>query len=386
MDFSLTQQQEIIRKEAREFARKAVLPNAEKWDREGRVPDEIYRQLAELGYMGVTIPAEYGGSDAGPVAMSLVIQELAYACASTAVALAVTNMVAEVIHRFGTKEQKERYLPKITSGEYLGASFALSEAHCGSDAGALRTTARRDGDRWILNGEKMWITSGGIGGVFVLWARTGGKDLPGSKGISAFLVEQGFKGFSVGRHEDKLGLRGSDTSSLILEDCEVPAGNLLTEENRGFRLAMVALDGGRISVASQAIGIMKAALDEAATFAKDRKAFGQPIAEFQDIQWMIADVGTMLRAAEHLTLRAAWLKEQGKPFTKEAAMAKYYASEVANVACAKCFQIHGGYGYVKEFPIQRHLRDVRVTTIYEGTSQVQKIVIARNLLEMEKGI
>jgi len=384
MDFKLTDEQEMIRKEVREYARKVLLPKAGEWDKNGKVPDEIFKELARLGLLGVTIPSEYGGSDAGPVALSLVIQELAYGCASTAVAAAVTNMVAEVIYRFGTKEQKDKYLPKITSGEYLGGSFALSEAHCGSDAGALKTTARKDGDRWILDGEKMWITSGGMAGVFVLWARTGGKDLPGTKGISAFLVEPVFKGFSVGRHEEKMGLRGSDTTSLVLQECEVPADNLLGEENRGFKIAMVALDGGRISVASQAIGIMRAAIDEAVTFAKERKAFGRTISEFQDIQWMVADSFTMLRATEHLAMRAAWLKEKGKPFTKEAAMAKYYASEAVNVVCAKCFQIHGGYGYVNEFPIQRHLRDARVTTIYEGTSQIQKLVIARQILGMDE--
>jgi alkylation response protein AidB-like acyl-CoA dehydrogenase len=381
MDFNLTQEQEMIRKEIRDFARNVLLPNAQKWDEEGGIPNEIHRQLAELGYAGITLPAEYGGSGMGPMAMSLIIQETAYACASTAVSLAVTNMVGEVVLKFGTREQKETYLPRITGGEYMAASFALSEAHCGSDAGALKTTARRDGDRWLLTGEKMWITSGANAGVFVLWARTGGRDLEGSRGVSAFLVESGFKGFSVGRHEHKLGLRGSNTTSLILEDCEVPLGNLLYEENRGFKLAMVALDGGRISVASQAVGIARAALDEAVAYARDRRAFGQPIAEFQDIQWMLADCATQLRAAEHLTMRAAWLKEQGRNFTREASMAKYYASETANVICARCFQIHGGYGYVKEFPIERHLRDVRVTTIYEGTSQIQKLVISRNLMK-----
>lgn len=381
MDFALTQEQEILRKEIREFARNVLMPNAEKWDREGSIPDEIHRQLAELGYAGITLPEEYGGSGMGPVAMSLVIQEVAYACASTAVALAVTNMVGEVTCKLGTKEQKEKYLPKITSGEYLAASFALSEAHCGSDAGALKTAAVRDGDRWILNGEKMWITSGDIAGLFVLWARTGGKELRGSRGVSAFLVESTFKGFSVGRHENKMGLKGSRTTSLVFEDCEVPLENLMHLENKGFLLAMVALDGGRISVASQAVGIARAALDEAVEYAVERRAFGRRIADFQDIQWMIADSATQLRAAEHLTLRAAWLKEHDRPFTKEASMAKYYASEAANVICARCFQIHGGYGYVKEFPIERHVRDVRVTTIYEGTSQIQKLVIARNILK-----
>ncbi|MFH1437708.1 MAG: acyl-CoA dehydrogenase family protein [Pseudomonadota bacterium] len=379
MDLNLTQEHELIRKEIREFARNVLLPRADEWDEKGAVPREIFKQLAELGYMGVNVPADYGGSEAGSMALSLVLQEVAYACASTAVVMAVTNMVGEIISRFGTDGQKEKYLPKLTSGEAGAGSFALSEAHCGSDAGALRTTARRKGDRWILNGEKMWITSGELAGVFVVWARTGGKELEGARGVSAFLVEPAFKGFSVGRREVKMGLKGSDTTSLVFEDCEVPLDNMMVEENRGFRLAMVALDGGRISVASQSLGIARAALDETVRYAKDRMAFGKPISAFQDIQWMIADCATQISAAEQLTMRAAWLKDQGRPYTKEASMAKYYASEKVNEICAKCFQIHGGYGYVKEFPIQRHLRDARVTTIYEGTSQIQKLVIARNL-------
>jgi alkylation response protein AidB-like acyl-CoA dehydrogenase len=241
----------------------------------------------------------------------------------------------------------------------------------------MKTTAQRDGDSWVLDGEKAWITSGAQAGVFVVWARTGGA---GTAGISAFLVEPGVPGFTVGRHEDKLGLRASSTVSLHFEGCRIPASALLGEPNRGFRIAMMALDGGRLGIAAQSLGISRSALEEATAYAKERKQFGRPIAEFQAIQWMLADCATQWDAAYLLLLRAAWLKEQGRPFSREASMAKLYASERANEICARCFQIHGGYGYVKEFPIERHLRDVRVTTIYEGTSEVQRMVISRSVL------
>jgi len=381
MHFELDEDQQALRDEVRKWARQRLLPNASAWEKQGEVPFEVFREMAELGLMGVNLPESLGGSAMGAVALSVAIQEIAYGCASTAVVASVTNMVAEIVNRFGTPAQKETYVRRITSGASPVGAFALSEAGSGSDAGAMKTTATRDGARWILNGEKMWITSGSIAGVFVLWARTGGKDLPGTKGISAFLVEPGFKGFSVGRHEDKMGIRGSTTTSLVLEECEVPLENLLGEENRGFRIAMAALDGGRIGIASQALGVSRAALDEAVAFAKDRRQFGKPIADFQDVQWMLADSATEIDAADGLVMRAAWLKQAGRPYSKEAAMAKYFTTEAAQRVCSRCFQVHGGYGYVKEFPIERHLRDVRVTTIYEGTSQVQKLVISRHLLE-----
>lgn len=380
MHFELNEDQQALRDEVRKYARQQLLPHASRWEEQGEVPSEILGELAELGLMGVNIPESLGGSEMGAVALSVALQEIGYGCASTAVIASVTNMVAEVINHFGTGGQK-KYVSRITSGERPVGAFALSEAGSGSDAGAMKTTAVRDGDRWILSGEKMWITSGTIAGVFVLWARTGGKDLPGTRGISAFLVEPEFMGFSVGRHEDKMGLRASSTTSLVLEDCEVPAENLIGEENKGFRIAMMALDGGRIGIASQALGICRAAIDEAVEFARERRQFGKTISSFQDVQWMLADSATELSAAEGLVMRAAYLKEAGKPYSQEAAMAKYFTTEAAQRICARCFQVHGGYGYVKEFPIERHLRDVRVTTIYEGTSQVQKLVISRNLLK-----
>jgi alkylation response protein AidB-like acyl-CoA dehydrogenase len=378
MQFDPTPEQLLIRDMARDFARREILPVAAQLDREERFPSDIVRQLAEIGLMGVNVREEYGGAQAGPVAYVLALTEIAAACASTSVTMGVTNMVAEVIQQFGTEEQRKKYIPRITSGAFPCASFALSEPGAGSDPGAMKTTAKRDGDSWVLNGEKAWITSGAQAGVFVLWARTGGE---GTAGISTFLVEPGTAGFSIGRHEDKLGLRASSTVALHFEDCRIPAAALLGEQSRGFRIAMMALDGGRLGISAQSLGIARAALEEATAYAKERKQFGRPIAEFQAIQWMLADCATEWEAAWALLLRAAWLKEAGRPFAKEASMAKVFASEHANAICARCFQIHGGYGYVKEVPIERHLRDVRVTTIYEGTSEVQRLVISRALLK-----
>jgi len=377
MELKLTNEQELVRESARDFARKELVPAAGAFDREGRFPEEQLERMAELGLMGVNIPAELGGAEAGVVAYALAMQEIAYGCASAAVTMAVTNMVGEVICAFGTEEHKRRYVPRLTSGEYKAGAFALSEPQCGSDAAGIKTRATRKGGKWILDGEKMWITSGDKAGVIVVWARTGG---PGAGGVSAFLVEQSAPGLGIGRHEDKMGLRGSTTVSLVLDSCEVDETALLGEEGGGFRIAMMALDGGRIGIANQACGIAQAALDEARGYSRERTAFGSPIADLQAIQFKLADMATELEASRLLALRAAWLKESGRPFSKEASMAKLYASEAANRICFEALQIHGGYGYVKEFPIERHYRDVRVTTIYEGTSEVQRLVIARHVL------
>jgi alkylation response protein AidB-like acyl-CoA dehydrogenase len=288
--------------------------------------------------------------------------------------MAVTNMVAEVIARFGSEAQRETYVPRLTSGEYVAGAFALSEPEAGSDPGSMTTRAERTASGWVLRGQKQWITSGAHAGVIVVWARTGG---PGTKGISCFLVEGGTAGMKAGKHEDKLGLRASNTVPLTFDDCEVPHEALFGGENEGFRIAMMALDGGRIGIASQAIGIATAALEEATEYARQRKQFGKPIGDYQAIQWMLADSKTDLEASRLLTLRAARLKETGAPFSREAAMAKLYASEAGNRICNRVVQIHGGYGYVRDFPAERHLRDVRVTTIYEGTSEIQRTVIAR---------
>jgi len=377
MDLELTETQQLIARTARDYAERVIRPAAADLDRESRFPTEILKGLADLGLMGVNVPAALGGAEAGAVAYALAMMEIARACASTAVTMSVTNMVAEVIATFGSEAQRERHVPRITSGEYVAGAFALSEPEAGSDPGGMRTTAERVPGGWILRGQKQWITSGDRAGVLVVWARTGG---PGTRGISAFLVEGGTPGLKPGKHEDKLGLRASSTVPLTLDDCRVPEDALLGSENGGFKIAMMALDGGRIGISSQAIGIATAALEEAVEYAKQRKQFGKPIADYQGIQWPLADSRVELDAARMLTLRAASLKEAGRPFSAEAAMAKVYASEAANRICNRCLQIHGGYGYVRDFPAERHLRDVRVTTIYEGTSEIQRTVIARSVL------
>jgi alkylation response protein AidB-like acyl-CoA dehydrogenase len=378
MDWTLSEEETLIRDMSRDFARKELAPFAGDWDRDELFPEEQLRMMAELGLMGVNVPEELGGAEAGPVSLSLAITEIAKGCASCAVTMSVTNMVCEVINAFGTDAQKEKYCPLITSGEYVAGAFCLSEAGAGSDPGNMKTTARRDGEGWILDGEKMWITSGAYAGVHVVWARTGGK---GTGGISCFLVEGENPGLKPGKKEDKMGLRASNTVPILLEECAVPADALLGEENGGFKVAMMALDGGRIGIASQALGIGLASQEAAVEYAKERQQFGRPISAFQAIQWMLADSETELVAARNLTLRAAWLKGEGRPFTREASMAKTYATEAAGRACDRAIQVHGGYGYVKEYPVERAYRDVRATRIYEGTNQIQRVVIARETMK-----
>jgi len=382
MKLELNETQKMVQSAARDYATRVIMPEAAAIDREERWPVAIVKGLGELGLLAVNVPAELGGAGAGAVAYALAMQEVARACASTAVIMAVTNMVGEVIAKFGTDEQKQKYNPRLASGDFKVGAFALSEPEAGSDAGSMRTTARRDSDgSWVIDGQKQWITSGGHAGVMVVWARTGDREkLPGTRGISCFLVEGGTPGLKVGKREDKMGLRGSDTVGLTFDACRVPASALLGEENGGFKIAMMALDGGRIGISSQAIGIARAALEESVRYAKDRKQFDKPIAEFQATQWKLADMQVELDAAHLLAMRAAWLKENKRMFSKEASMAKVFATEAANRICNKAVQIHGGYGYTREFAAERHLRDVRVTTIYEGTSEVQRIVIARSVL------
>ncbi|UQA58670.1 acyl-CoA dehydrogenase family protein [Polyangium aurulentum] len=377
MDLELTETQALVVRTAREYAERVIRPAAADLDREERFPREILQGLAELGLMGVNVPSALGGAEAGVVAYALAMMEVARACASTAVTMSVTNMVAEVISRFGTEEQRARYVPRLCSGEYAAGSFALSEPEAGSDPGSMRTVAERTEDGWVLRGQKQWITSGAYAGVFVVWARTGG---PGTRGLSAFLVEGGTEGLRAGKPEDKLGLRASNTVPITLDDCRVPADALLGSEGEGFKIAMMALDGGRIGIASQAIGISTASLEAGVDYARQRKQFGHAIGDYQAIQWMIADSRTELDAARMLALRAAYLKESGAVFSAEAAMAKVYASEAAVRITNRMVQLHGGYGYVRDFPAERHLRDARVTTIYEGTSEIQRIVIARHAL------
>jgi alkylation response protein AidB-like acyl-CoA dehydrogenase len=381
MDLTLDETQTLVQRTARDYATRVIMPEAAAIDREERFPKAILKGLAELGLMAVNVPEALGGAAAGPVAYALAMQEVSRACASTGVTMAVTNMVGEVIAAFGTDEQKQKYNPKLASGEYAAGAFALSEPGAGSDPGGMSTTATRDGDSWVLDGQKQWITSGAYAGVMVVWARTGDREkLPGTRGISCFLVEGGTPGLIIGKAEDKMGIRGSNTVSLTFDGCRIPASALLGELNSGFRIAMMALDGGRIGISSQAIGIARAALEESVQYSRDRKQFDKPISEFQATQWKLADMVTELDASHLLAMRAAWLKGEGRVFSREASMAKVFATECANRICNKAVQIHGGYGYIREFAAERHLRDVRVTMIYEGTSEVQRIVIARSTL------
>jgi alkylation response protein AidB-like acyl-CoA dehydrogenase len=378
MQLELSETQALIRNTARTFAQERVAPGARERDRTESFPKDVLLEMAHLGLMGINVPSALGGAEAGAVAYALAMMEMAEACCSTAVAMAVTNMCAELITAFGTEAQKARHVPRLTSGEALVGAFALSEPQAGSDASALETRAERRGTGWVLSGTKQWITSGAYAGVMVVWARTGG---PGSDGLSAFLVEGGTPGLQVGRAEDKMGLRASNTVSLIFDQCRLPADALLGSEGDGFKLAMIALDGGRIGIASQACGVARAALEASLRYTRERHAFGSPIADFQAVRFMLANMATELSAAELLTLRAAGLKESGQPFTPEASMAKLFASEMANRVTDRAVQLHGGYGYIDEFPVERYLRDARVQTIYEGTSEIQRVVIAREVLK-----
>ncbi|HEY8038406.1 MAG TPA: acyl-CoA dehydrogenase family protein [Polyangiaceae bacterium] len=393
MDLELNETQTLVQKTARDFAARVVAPQAAEIDATERFPREVLRGLADLGLMAINVPPELGGSGAGAVASALAMQEIARACASTAVMMSVTNMVGEAIARFGTEAQKQHHCPKLAGGEHATGSFALSEPDAGSDPGGMRTTARRDGGEWVLDGAKQWITGGSYAGVFIVWARTAppesedangrvpdARGRTGAKGISCFLVEGGARGLKIGRPEDKMGIRASNTVPLELDGCRVPADALLGQEHGGFKIAMMALDGGRIGISSQALGIARAALAESVAYAKERRAFGVPIADHQAIQWKLADMKTQIDAAHLLAMRAAWLKEQGRPFSREAAMSKVFASETAVKVCNEAVQIHGGYGYIREFAAERHLRDARVTMIYEGTSEIQRVVIARSVL------
>lgn len=379
MDFELTDEQRLVRETARDFADRVLKPAAARLDREERFPLEHWKPLAELGFFGFLIPEEYGGTGLGNVALSLALEEINRACASTGVTVSVQNsLVGGPIVKHGTEAQKRKYLPRIASGELICA-YGMTEPGHGSDAAGMETTATRRGDRYFLTGRKAWITSGASAGLLIIFA-TVDRSL-GAKGITAFLVEKGAKGLSVGKHEKKLGIRGSETVELELDEVEVPAENVLGEAGKGFRLALNTLDGGRIGIASQAMGILAACLEESLKYARERKQFGKPIAEFQPIQWKLTNMAVDLEASRWLTWRAAWLRDLKKPHSKEASMAKLFASEAANRAATEAVQIHGGAGYLKDFPVERYYRDAKVTEIYEGTSEIQRIVIARSVLE-----
>jgi len=377
-DLSLDDGQQMVVDTARQFAARVLAPRAAALDVAGGFPRESLREAAELGLLGINVPEALGGVEAGAVAYALAVVELARACASTTVAMTVSNMVAEVITKFGTPAQREEHVPRLCSGEYAVGGFALSESGAGSDPAGMRTRAVKTDRGWLLSGQKLWITSGTDAGLFVVWART--QDLPGSAGITAFLVKGDAPGVVRGKPEHKMGQHGSTTTPLEFNDVELDDDALLGDEGRGFRVAMMALDGGRIGIASLALGCGFAATDFARDYALERKQFGQPIAEFQAIQWMLADSATALDAARLLVLRAAWLKEQGKTFTTEASMAKLMASERAHAACDRAIQILGGYGYSREFPVERYLRDVRVTRIFEGTSEIQRVILSREVM------
>ncbi len=378
MDFELSDLEAQVVTTARAVARDVVAPAAREGDRSGKFPAEILRTLASAGLLAVNVPEALGGAGAGPVAYVLALMEIAAADCAVAVTMAVTNMVGEIIARYGTREQAERCCPKLASAEWLAGAFALSEPGAGSDSAGMATRAARRGARWLLNGEKQWVTSGDRAGVLVTWAKTDAG--AGTKGITAFLVDASTPGLVVGRHEQKMGIRASSTVSLSFQDCELPDSAVLGQAGGGFRVAMSALDGGRTGIAAQATGTIRAALDASARYARDRTAFGQPIGEFQAIRFMLADMRTEHDAARLLTLRAAALKGQGLAFSREASMAKLFASEAAQRAVSKAVQIHGGYGYTDAFPVERYFRDARVQTIYEGTSEIQRLVIARDLL------
>jgi alkylation response protein AidB-like acyl-CoA dehydrogenase len=381
MYLDLSEEQKLIQDTARDFAKTELAPVAAELD-QGGDDSRFYgnlKKLAELGFMGLNIKDEFGGTEAGSIAFSVAMTEVARACASTAVTVSVNNMVNEVIQALGSNEQKNKYIRKICSGEYQAGAFALTEPGAGSDPAGMTTTAVRDGDDWILNGSKIFITSGSFAGVFVVWAVTDPAARKG-KGISLFLVEAGTKGLIVGKKEKKMGQHASPTNELLFQDCRIPADALMGKLNDGFRAAVTELAGGRIGIGSLALGIGLAAMDQATKYSLERSQFGKKISEFQAIQWKIADMYTALEASRLLLMNAAFKKEQGRAFAKEASMAKLFATEAANKACYEAIQIFGGYGYTSDFPIERYARDARVTTIYEGTSEIQRLIIAREIL------
>jgi alkylation response protein AidB-like acyl-CoA dehydrogenase len=378
MDFELNEEQRLVRTMVRDLAQSEFAPRAAEVDKSEEFPADNIRQLAELDLMGLPYPEAYGGGGGDYFSYALAVEEIARACGSTALIYAAhISLGCGPIYYFGTEEQKQKWLPRLCRGQGLGA-FGLTEPEAGSDAGATRTIATRDGEDFVLNGSKMWITSGAIADTVTCTAKTDPE--AGTRGITCFLVEKGMPGFVPGKNEPKMGLKGSVTSALSLENCRVPAQNILGKEGEGFRQMLITLDAGRISIAAMALGLAQAAFDEATRYAKERVQFNQPIAKFQAIQWMIADMATEIDAARLMVYRAAAMKDAGKRFTKEAAMAKLFASEVAERAAFKAVQIHGGYGYSREYPVERIYRDQRLCTIGEGTSEIQRLVIARQVL------
>lgn len=377
MDLPLTDEQIMIKEMIHDFAQSEIEPVAQEYNTKGEYPTGIIKMLGELGLYGMMIPERYGGSDAGAVSYSLALQEIAYSCASVAVTLSVTNLTAEPIKNFGSEAQKRKYLFPMASGEFIGA-FALTEPEAGSDPSSLKTAAVKRGDRYIINGTKQFITNGSYAGVILLIARTS----PGKNGLSAFIVPGDMPGLKLGREEKKMGLCASNTVEVILNDCEVPEELLLGREGMGLQIALNALDSGRIGIASQATGMIRACLDEAMSYAKERKQFGKSIIRHQTIQNMVADISVDYEATSLLTWSAASMKDKNSNFTREASIAKLFATESLNRCAYKALQIFGGYGYIRDYKIERIYRDARVTTIYEGTSEIQRIVISREIEKM----
>ena len=378
MDFSLTKQEELFLLMIREFAENEVKPLAAEIDEEERFPMETVKKMGEIGLMGIPVPVEYGGQGGTNQMYSMAVEELSRACATTGVVLSAhTSLCVAPILENGTEEQKMKYLPKLCSGEWIGA-FGLTEPNAGTDAAMQQTTAVDAGDKWILNGSKIFITNAGYANVYIVMAMTD-KSL-GTKGISAFIVEKGMPGFSIGKKEKKLGIRGSATCELIFENCEVPKENLLGALGKGFSIAMKTLDGGRIGIAAQALGIAQGAMDETIKYTKERKQFGKAIAHFQNTQFQMANLETRVQAARLLVRSAAYKKDMKLPYSADAAMAKLFAAETAMEVTTKAVQFHGGYGYTREYSVERMMRDAKITEIYEGTSEVQKMVISGNAL------
>ncbi len=382
MHFDLTEEQSLIAETARKLAADRLAPLAETLDHGGGREAflENLKVLAENGFMGLNVRADYGGTEAGTLAFALSVEALGQACASTGVTVSVSNMVGEVIQAVGNEAQRAAYLPKLTDGTYAAGGFCLTEAGAGSDPAGMKTRAVKDGDSYILNGAKLYITSAEYAGVFVVWAVTD-PTAPKGKGISCFLVEAGTPGLIIGKAEKKMGQTGSATNEVLFQDCRVPASALLGHENQGFRVAVGELAGGRIGIAALSLGIARAAMSAAKAYVKERQQFGAPLSDMQGIQWMIADRETELEAARLLILQTAWLKDQGRPFAREASMAKLFASEAAQKATYTALQLHGGAGYIKDYPLERYARDARITTIYEGTSEIQRLIIAREVLK-----
>jgi butyryl-CoA dehydrogenase len=378
VEFELSEEHRLVQSTVREWATSRLLPLAAEMDRSARYPPELIRELGEMGFMGVFIPEAYGGGGMDAVSYCIAIEEIARAEAALSTVVSVNNSLGcYPILAFGTEAQKRTYLSELARGRKIGC-YCLTEPTAGSDAASLRATARDAGDHWILNGTKIFVTNGVEADVLIVYARS--DEVSGSGGISAFIAERGDPGLAVGKIEHKLGIRASSTCEIVLEDCRLPKDRLLGERGKGFHIALAALDGGRIGIASQALGIARAALEDAVAYAKERRQFGRPIAEFQATQWKIADMATRIQAGRLLTYRAAWIRDQGRRHTKEASVAKLFASETAMWAATQAVQIYGGYGYIQDYPVERHFRDAKITEIYEGTSEVQRMVIARQLL------